>query len=279
MEQYPEYVRHGAETAISLVSNWGLQVLGAVAVLIIGRWFAGRARKYMVRMLERAGVDAALHPFASGVSYYLVLAVTLIAVLNLFGVQTTSLIALLTAGSVAIGLAWQGTLSSFASGVMLLVFRPFRPGDYVEVGGIAGSVKEVGTFTTILATSDNVQITVPNAKIYGDTIKNYSANPTRRNDIVIGISYDDDIQVALNTIKSVIDADDRVLADPAPVIALGELADSSVNLVVRPWCKREDYFALRCDLLRTMKERLEAAGCSLPFPQTDVHVFEQARTG
>ncbi len=279
MDDYQKYLNEGMGTAVELVTNWGVQVVGAIAVLIVGRWIAGRLRKGADRGLARGGVDETLRPFLSGVVYYLTLVVTFVSVLGLFGVETTSLIAVLGGASVGISLAWQGTLSNFAAGVMLLIFRPFRPGHYVEVAGTAGSVKEIGMFSTILATPDNVQITVPNSSIFGTVIKNYSANPTRRNDIVMGVSYDDDIGLALKTIQEVIDGDSRVLKDPAPVIAVGELADSSVNIVVRPWCNADDYWGLRFDLLRTLKERLEAAGCSIPYPQSDVHFYPQEAAG
>ena len=205
---------------------------------------------------------------------WLPLAVVMIAVLNLFGIETTSLIALIGAAGLAIGLALQGTLSNFAAGVMLLIFRPFKIGDYVEVAGAAGSVLEIGVFTTTVNTPDNVRVTIPNAAVYGQTISNYSANPSRRVDLVMGISYSDDIGKAIEVMKAVLDRDDRVLAEPAPQIAVSELGDSSVNLVVRPWCAGSDYWALRFDLTRAFKEELEAAGCSIPFPQRDLHVLE-----
>jgi small conductance mechanosensitive channel len=209
--------------------------------------------------------------FANGV-YYLTLIAVVIAVLSLFGIETTSLIAVLGAAGLAVGLALQGTLSNFAAGVMLLIFRPFKVGDYVEVAGTAGSVQEVGIFSSVLHTPDNVKITIPNSAVYGDTIKNYSANDTRRNDLLIGISYDDDIARALETIRRVLAGDSRVLDDPEPTVAVAELADSSVNLVVRPWCAGGDYWPLRFDLTHKLKEELEAAGCSIPYPQRDVHV-------
>jgi len=170
----------------------------------------------------------------------------------------------------------QGMLSNFAAGVMLLVFRPFKVGDYVEVAGTAGGVFEIGIFSTTLHTPDNVKITVPNSAIYGDTVKNYSANETRRNDLAIGISYDDDIGVAVSTIERILSSETRVLQDPEPLIAVSELGDSSVNLVVRPWCNASDYWPLRFDLTRRLKEELEAAGCSIPYPQHDVHVQRES---
>ncbi len=230
-------------------------------------------RRAVVRTLERARVDSALVPFLSASAYYVVLTLVVVSVLNLFGIQTTSMIAVVGAAGLAVGLALQGTLSNFAAGAMLLLFRPFRPGDYVEVGGVAGSVAEVGIFTTVLDTPDNVRVTIPNSSVYGQTIKNYSANENRRVDLVMGISYSDDIGRAIDAISRVVRSDKRVLSDPEPQIAVAELGDSSVNIVVRPWCRGTDYWNLRFDLTRELKQQLEAAGCSIPFPQRDVHVI------
>jgi small conductance mechanosensitive channel len=260
------------ESLITLVSRWGLSVIGALALLLVGRVACGALRRGTRRALERSSVDSSLVPFVSGAVYYLALTAVVLAVLSLFGIQTTSVIAVLGAASLAVGLALQGTLSNFAAGTMLLLFRPFRLGNWVEVAGVAGSVQEIGLFSTVLHTADNVRITLPNSSVYGDTIKNYSANETRRNDLVVGISYDDDIARALETIQSVLAADPRVLRDPEPVVAVAELADSSVNLVVRPWCAGTDYWGLRFDLTRRLKEALEEAGCSIPYPQRDVHL-------
>ncbi len=264
------------ETARAIMTTWGIKVVGALAVLIIG-WLAAKwIRSSLRKAMSKTKMDATLVPFLSSMVYYLVLAFVVIAVLTMFGIQTTSLIAVLGAAGLAVGLALQGTLSNFAAGVMLLIFRPFKVGDYVDAGGVAGSVMEIAIFSTTLHTPDNVRITVPNGSIYGAVIKNYSFNATRRNDMVMGVSYGDDIGKAIGTIQRVLDSDERVLKDPAPVIAVAELADSSVNLVVRPWCAKEDYWNLRFDLTRRMKEELEAAGCSIPFPQTDVHLHQVA---
>jgi small conductance mechanosensitive channel len=260
------------QTIVNLVSIWGVQVVGAIVLLIVGRWVAGLLRRVTRRAMERSRLDESLIPFLSGVVYYLALAVVIIAVLNLFGIQTASLIAVIGAAGLAIGLAMQGTLSNIAAGVMLLIFRPFRVGDYVDVAGVAGSVAEIGLFSTTLDTPDNVRIIVPNSGVFGETMKNYSANDTRRNDLVIGISYSDDIARAMEIVQTVLRSDSRVLHDPTPVVAVSELADSSVNLVVRPWCRKEDYWGLRFDLTRKLKEELEAGGCSIPFPQRDVHL-------
>jgi len=264
------------QTVTNITSTWGLRVLGAIAVLIIGRFVAGLLRRTTRRALERSKVDASLVPFFASAVYYLAIAVVVIAVLQLFGIETTSLIAVLGAAGLAIGLAMQGTLSNVSSGVMLLIFRPFRLGDYVEAAGVAGSVAEIGLFSTALNTPDNVRITVPNSAIYGQTIKNYSINDTRRNDLVVGVSYGDSIPQAIEIIRKVLVADERVLPEPAPVVAVGELGDSSVNLVVRPWCRKEDYWNLRFELFRKLKEELESGGCSIPFPQRDVHLHSTA---
>lgn len=261
-------------TIIPFLTQWGLKVVGAIVVLIIGRMVAGMIRSGLRRTMTRAEVDATLIPFVASLVYYLVMAVIVIAVLSLFGIQTASLVAVLGAAGLAVGFALQGTLSNFAAGVMLLVFRPFKVGDWVEIGGIAGSVIAVRIFSTILKTGDNIMITVPNSQIWGGTIKNYNGFDTRRIDMVIGIGYDDDIQVAIDTISKIVNADERVLSDPAPLIAVSNLGDSSVDLVVRPWCSGADYWGLRRDLTRRLKEGLEAAGCSIPYPQQVVHIHQ-----
>ena len=278
MAEYQELLNEGSAQAVALLSTWGLQAIGALAVLIIGRWLSSRLSKAARGGLERAGVDATLVPFFANMVYYLALAFTVIAVLSLFGIETTSLIAVLGAATVAIGLALQGTLSSFASGVMLLIFRPFRVGDFVDIGGVTGSVVEVALFTTRLTTPDNVSIEVPNSQVYGKVIRNFSAHDTRRHDIVMGIGYDDDIGVAMDTMRKILAADERVHQDPEPFLGVTELADSSVNILVRCWCERADFFVLKTDLLRAFKEGLENAGCSIPYPQQDVHVQQAAAT-
>lgn len=259
---------------LPFLTEWGLKVVGAIAVLIIGRMAAGMIRAGIRRAMTKAEVDPTLIPFVASLVYYVVLAVVLIAVLSLFGVQTTSLVAILGAAGLAVGLALQGTLSNFAAGVMLLVFRPFKVGDFVEVGGIAGSVVAVRIFSTIIKTGDNIMITVPNAQVWGGTIKNYNGFETRRIDLVMGIDYGDDIQVAVDTIQRIVTGHDKVLAEPAPLIAVANLGDSAVELVVRPWVTGADYWGVRFDLTRQLKEGLEAAGCSFPYPQQDVHMHQ-----
>lgn len=263
-------------TITDLTTTWGLRLLGALAVLIVGRMVAGWVRRTVRSLLSRSKADPTLVPFLSGLVYYLLLAVVLIAVLDMAGVQTASLIAVLGAAGLAVGLALQGTLANFAAGIMLLVFRPFQRGDYIEAAGTSGSVDAINIFTTSLNTPDNVRVVVPNSSIWGQTIKNYAAHATRRLDLVVGIAYEDDIGQAIDTITGILRADGRVLEEPEPTVAVNELGDSSVNMVVRPWCRREDYWPLRCDLTRRLKEGLERAGCSIPFPQRDVHVHQVA---
>ena len=256
-----------------MIAAWGLKVLGAIVVFFVGRLVAKWARRAVNRVLERSNVDDTLVPFLTGMTYYLLMAFVVVAVLGMMGIQTASMIAILGAAGLAIGLALQGTLGNFASGVMLLVFRPFRVGDFIEAAGVAGSVEAISIFTTRLNTPDNVGIVIPNAAVWGSTIKNYAANDTRRIDLVAGISYDDDIGLAIHTIEQILQ-DPRVLKEPPPTIAVSELGDSSVNIVVRPWCNRDDYWGLRFDLTRRIKEDLEKVGCSIPYPQRDVHLYE-----
>jgi small conductance mechanosensitive channel len=258
-------------TLTELATQWGLQIIGAIIVLFVGRIVAGWARRLTRKALERAEVDPTLVPFIAKLVYYLLLAFVVIAVLGVFGVQTASLVAVLGAAGLAVGLALQGTLSNFAAGVMLLFFRPFKVGDFIDAGGTTGTVEEIGVFATTMKSPDNIKIVVPNSQVYGQTIKNFNGFDTRRVDLVIGISYDDSISTAIDTIRSIVNADQRVLAEPETQIAVSNLGDSSVDLVVRPWCAGSDYWPLRFDLTRTIKEGLEAAGCSIPYPQTDVH--------
>jgi small conductance mechanosensitive channel len=262
------------DAVMAIVSTWGLRVVGALVLFVVGLTVCKAVRRSVRKALEKSTLDNTLVPFLSSLIYYMLLTFLILAVLSLFGIQTTSFIAVLGAAGLAIGLALQGTLGNFAAGVMLLIFRPFKIGDYIEAGGTAGTVQEIAIFSTTLHSPDNVRITVPNSGVYGSIVKNYSYNETRRNDMVFGISYNDDITKAVDVIQRALDGDDRVLKDPAAVIAVGELADSSVNLLVRPWCTGADYWGLRWDLTRKIKEDLEAAGCSIPYPQQDVYMHQ-----
>ena len=259
---------------VELASEWGLSVVGAVAVLFTGFFIAKLLRRWTRKALERIDLDATLIPFLANLVYYAILAFVLIAVLGLFGVPTTSFVAALGAAGLAVGLALQGTLSNFASGVMLLIFRPFKVGDYIEAGGEEGTVLEVGVFSSRLETLDRVHIVLPNAAVWGATIKNFTASPVRRNDIAVGISYSDDIGKARDIVRDVLRADPRVLPNPAPDVVVTGLGDSSVDLLAVPYCKPEDYWNLRFDLTQKIKEGLDEGGISIPFPQRDVHLFQ-----
>ena len=260
---------------IEQISTWGLKVVGALVAFIIGRMAAGWLRKGVRNTLEQSRLAAPFVPVLSNLVYYAALSFVIIAVLGIVGIETASLAVVLGAASLAIGLALQGTLSNFASGVMLMIFRPIRIGDLVEVGGVSGTISEIGIFSTRLNTADNVSIEIPNSNVYGETIKNYSTNDNRRVDMVMGIGYEDDIGLAIETMRGIMRADERILKDPEPALVVGELADSSVNILVRPWCLKEDYWALKWDLTRQFKEELERVGVSLPFPQQDVHLFQK----
>jgi small conductance mechanosensitive channel len=265
MELYTNYF-------LPLLTTWGLRAIGGVAVLAVGLMFARSVRRALTRVFDKTEMDVTLEKFLTSLFYYLIMTMAGVAALGMMGIQMASVLTIMGAAGLAVGLALQGTLSNVAAGVMLLIFRPFKVGDYVDAGGTAGTISSIGLFATTLNTPDNVHIIVPNSGIYGGTIRNFSHHETRRNDMVVGISYEDDIGLAMDTIRSVLDAEDRVLKDPEYVVAVSELADSSVNIVVRPWCKAADYWNLRFDLTRTFKERLEAAGCSIPYPQRDVHL-------
>lgn len=267
MEEY-------TKIALDQVAKHGPNVVYAIVILVVGLTVCKFIRGAVRRGLTRAEVDPTLIGFISKLVYYLGLVFVAVFVLARFGIETTSIVAVLGGAALAVGLALQGTLSNFAAGVMLLIFRPFSLDDFVDAGGTAGTVKEIGVFSTTLHSPDNVRIIVPNAAVYGAIIKNFSANDTRRIDMVMGVSYDDHLGKAMDTIRRVVTSDPRVLNDPEPTIAVAELADSSVNIVVRPWCKKEDYWAVRFDLTRAMKEQLESAGCSIPYPQTDVHLHQ-----
>lgn len=256
---------------VEFATTYGIKVIGAILLLLAGRIVAGWVRKGVRKALGRGNTDPAIISFASGMAYYLVLIFTVLAALGSFGVETASLVAVLGAAGFAIGFALQGSLSHFAAGVMLLIFRPYRIGDYIEAGGASGTVKEMGILTTVLHTPDNIKILVPNGKVFGDTIKNVTANETRRIDLVIGISYGSSIQKAQEIMAKILADDPRVLKDPAVQIAVAELADSSVNMIVRPWVKTSDYWGVRLDVTRKIKEEFDAQGIEIPFPQVVMH--------
>ena len=249
----------------------------AVVILVVGLIVAGWTRGAVYKAVKKSPrMDELLAKFLASLARYLVIAVTVLAILDQFGVETASLIALLGTVGLAVGLALQGTLSNVAAGVMLLVFRPFKVGDYVEAAGHAGTVQGVTLFVTELSTPDNVQIILPNGQVWGSAVMNYSFHDTRRVDILLGISYEDDIAKAMAAVQDTVAGDDRAHKDPAPVIAVAELADSSVNLTVRVWCDAADYWPLKFDLTKALKERMDREGIAIPYPQHTVHMAPEA---
>lgn len=254
--------------------SFGIRIIAAIVIFLVGRMVARIVTNGIRKLMETQEVDKILETFVSNLVYWALMTFVIIAAINQMGVQTTSLIAIMGAAGLAIGLALQGSLANFAAGVLIVMFRPYKVGDWVEAAGIAGSVVQVQILTTILKTGDNKQIVVPNAQIMGSIITNYSANDTRRVDLTVGIGYDDDIDKARDTIQALVDADDRILKDPACLIAVSELADSSVNLAVRPWVKSGDYWGVYFDLTEVIKKRFDQEGISFPFPQQDVHIHQ-----
>jgi small conductance mechanosensitive channel len=253
---------------------YGIRILAAIAILIVGRWLSKALRRLIERMLTKRDVETTLISFVGNITYFALLTFVVIAALNQLGIQTTSFIAIIGAAGLAIGLALQGSLANFAAGFLMILFRPFKAGDFIEGAGVAGFVEEIQIFTTQLRTPDNKTIIIPNAKLLGDNIINYSAKDTRRVDMVIGVSYSDDLQKVRQILEDIIAKDDRVLSEPAPTIAVLELADNSVNFALRPWVKSVDYWGLFFDLTETVKKRFDAEGISIPFPQRDVHLYE-----
>jgi len=253
------------------VIPWGINIVLAAIIYIVGRMVAKIIVGIVRRLLNKANMDNILIDFVCSIISAALLLFIIIAALNQLGVDTTSLIALMGAAGLAVGLALQGSLQNFASGVMLIVFRPFKTGDFVEAGGVAGTVEKISIFSTMMRTGDNREIIVPNGSIYGGTITNFSARETRRIDMVFGIGYDDDLKKAQTLLREIVTGDERVLKDPEPLIAVSELADSSVNFVVRPWVKSGDYWAVMFDLTEKVKLTFDEQGISIPYPQMDVH--------
>ena len=256
----------------TLLAEYGLKIVGSVLIFVVGRWVARLITRLASKAMTRAKMDETLVRFIDSLCYLGLLTFVVIAALSNLGVQTASFVAIVGAAGLAVGLALQGSLSNFASGVLMLIFKPVRVGDYVEAGGAQGSVKEIGIFTTVLNSPDNVRIIVPNAQVTGGTIKNYTINGTRRLDLVFGVSYEDDLRKARQVIEQVLAADSRILPDPAPVVAVSALADSSVNFVVRPWVTVANYWPAHFDLTEKIKVALEENGLSIPFPQRDIHI-------
>lgn len=262
------------DTLKSLMETYGPSVIKAVLIFVIGRIVIGFIIGIIRRVMDKSNIDQTLTKFILSLTKILLLTVIIIAALEALGVETTSFIAILGAAGLAIGLALQGSLSNFSAGVMLIIFRPFKVGDYVEAGGTSGVIEEIRIFNTVMRSPDNKEIIVPNSPIINSNITNYSAKETRRIDLVFGIGYDDDIKKTKQLLEQLVKADDRILPDPAPVVAVGELADSSVNFIVRPWVKTADYWAVFWDLTEKVKLTFDQEGISIPYPQQDVHMHQ-----
>ena len=257
-----------------LLAVYGLKVLAALAILLLGRIAAGWARKVINKVMTRGKADPIIIGFVGSIVYVALLAFVIVAALGQLGIQTTSFIAILGAAGLAIGLALQGSLSNFAAGFLLIMFRPFKVGDFIEGAGVSGIVESIQIFTTTLRTGDNKTVIVPNSKLLDDNIINYSAKETRRVDLTVGVSYDADLAEVKRILGDIASKDERVMSDPEPQIAVSELADNSVNLVMRLWTKTGDYWGVYFDTTEAVKLRLDDAGIGIPYPQRDVHLYE-----
>lgn len=263
---------------LNFVKDWliahGPGVLLALAILIIGRWLVQWTVGLIRKALVRSGMDETLVRFLDKLTYYTLLIAVILAAADQIGIETTSFLAILGAAGLAVGLALKDSLSNFASGVMLILFQPFRVGDAVTAAGVSGSVERIDIFNSIINTWDNQKVVIPNSKITGDIITNINANPTRRIDLVIGISYDDDVTAAKDILRQLVDADSRILPEPPPQIALAEFGDSSINLVLRPWVNTADYWDVRFTLMENIKKAFDERNITIPYPQRDVHLYQ-----
>lgn len=253
-----------------------INLAGALAISLVGYWLAKLFSRLLEKTLDRRGVDTTLTSFIGKLVFFFLFAMAIIPALAHVGIQTASVLAALGAAGLAVGLALQGSLANFAAGVLLIAFRPCRVGDWVDAGGCSGSVQSISLFSTVLLTGDNKRMIIPNSKVMSDAITNYSAMPTRRIDLLVGIAYDADLRKAKQILEELCAADERVLKDPAATIKVSELADSSVNLICRPWVASADYWAVRWDLTEQIKLRFDQEGIGIPFPQMDVHFHKTA---
>jgi len=263
------------DKGLDLGLDLGIKIATALAILLIGKFLIKVLVNGIAHLMQRQDVDKTLQAFICNLVRMSLLAVVVIAAIGALGVETTSFIAVFGAAGLAVGLALQGSLSNFASGVLIVLFRPYRVGDFIEAAGIAGSVEEVQILTTILKTGDNKQIIVPNSQIMDSIITNYSAKDTRRVDMVVGVSYDDDLDKVRKTLEELVAAEGRIHAEPAATIAVAALADSSVNFVLRPWVNSADYWGVLFDMNEAIKKRFDQEGISFPFPQQDVHLYKE----
>jgi small conductance mechanosensitive channel len=262
---------------VDAIVGWGsiyaINIIGAFLIFIIGKWLARRIADLLATLMKKNNVDLTLVNFLKNLTYYILVVLVVVAAVGRLGVNTTSFLTIIGAAGLAIGLALKDSLSNFAAGVMLVLFRPFTIGDVISTAGITAKVEKITIFNTLFCTADNQLVIVPNNKIISDIITNINAKDTRRIDLVVGISYTDDMVQTKGVLERLAKEDSRVLTDPETTVAVAELADSSVNLVFRPWVKTADYWAVRFDLTENIKNALDEAGISIPFPQQDVHLF------
>jgi small conductance mechanosensitive channel len=263
------------EAIVAWVSSYSINIIGALLIFIVGKWLSRKVANFIAKLLQKNNVEQTLIGFLTNLIYYALVIVVIIAAAGKLGINTTSFLTIVGAAGLAIGLALKDSLSNFAAGVMLVLFRPFTIGDVVSTAGITAKVEKITIFNTMFCTPDNQLVIVPNNKIVTDIITNINAKDTRRIDLVVGISYSDDMAQTKAILEGLAKEDSRVLEDPPVTIAVSELADSSVNLVFRPWVKTEDYWNVRFGLTEKIKNALDEAGISIPFPQQDVHLFVQ----
>lgn len=252
-----------------------VNLIAAIAIYLVGRWATRVIVKLLNSVMKRSKVDETLAKFLSDIARAVLVTIVILMALTRLGVNTTSLAAMLGAAGIAVGLALQGSLSNFAAGVMLILFKPFRVGDFVEAAGTSGTVEQISIFNTLMRTGDNKQVIVPNGGIISDNIINYSAKPTRRIDLIIGCGYSDDLRAVKAFLEEAVRSDDRILPEPEPVVAVCELGDNSVNFVVRPWVRTSDYWAVLWDLTEQVKLGFDERGFNFPFPSRDVYVHKQ----
>ena len=262
------------ETVSDMIGVYALNIAIAIVIFVIGKWLAKKVADFAKKfMLKSDKIDETLANFFDDIIYYVLMVIVILTALKQLGVDTTSFFAILGAAGLAIGLALKDSLGNFASGVMIIMFRPFKVGDFINAGGVSGTVEEVSIFNTIVITPDNQKIIVPNGAITGGSIVNVNAKPERRVDLLVGISYDDDIKKAKDLLNSIVESDERVLKDKGITVAVSELADSSVNFVVRAWVKTPDYWGVKFDLTENVKTTFDKEGISIPYPQQDVHHY------
>lgn len=258
--------------ALTYSTEYGVKIISAILIFLIGKWAVGKITAFTKKMMEKAKVDTTLVEFSESLIYFVLLLMVVLASLNALGINTTSFLAVFGAASLAVGLALQGSLANVGAAVLIIVFRPFKVGDFIEAGGATGTVEDVNLFSTIIAPLDNRTIIVPNSSIIGGNITNYSKKSQRRVDHVFGIGYGDDLKLAKETLMQIMEADSRVLSEPAPFVAVSELGDSSVNFVFRAWVETDDYWDVYFEMLERVKLTFDEKGISIPFPQMDVHV-------